>query len=83
MSKPIFIWRVPLEAVIDDRGRFEQVQKDLQAKLSDYHVLSMTDPTIPTIQFECYNTTDLDTKSFEQLKEMVKESMDNKQINER
>ncbi len=76
MSKPIFIVRFPAEHVMQHRERFEEASRDLQTKLSDYHVLTMMDPLIDSVQFECYNTTDLDTKSFEELKQIVSNAME-------
>lgn len=70
MSKPIFIWRVPLQAVVGNREQFEQIQQDLQAKLSDYHVLCMTDPEVSSPQFECYNAVNAEEKDIEELKQM-------------
>jgi hypothetical protein len=75
MSKPIFIWRVPARDVANNRKGFEDIARSLQTKLNDYHVLTMTDPTIDMVQFECYNTTDMDTKSFEDLKQIVANAM--------
>jgi hypothetical protein len=75
MSKPIFIWRVPAQVMATDVNRFTQIAADLQTKLNDYHVLTMTDPMINSVQFECYNTTDMDTKSFEELKQIVSNAM--------
>ena len=70
MSKPIFIWRVPLHAVVGNSEQFEQIQQDLQAKLSDYHVLCMTDPGVSSPQFECYNAVNAEEKDIEELKQM-------------
>lgn len=70
MSKPIFIWRVPLQAVVGNSEQFEQIQQDLQAKLSDYHVLCMTDPEVSSPQFECYNAVNAEEKDIEELKQM-------------
>jgi hypothetical protein len=76
MSKPIFIWRVPAQAIAANPEHFNNIAQDLQTKLSDYHVLTMMDPLIQSVQFECYNTTDLDTKSFEELKQLVSNAME-------
>jgi hypothetical protein len=70
MSKPIFIWRVPLHAVVGNSEQFEQIQQDLQAQLSDYHVLCMTDPGVSSPQFECYNAVNAEEKDIEELKQM-------------
>jgi hypothetical protein len=70
MNKPIFIWRVPLQAVMNNTDGFEQIYIDLQAKLSDYHVLCMTDPDVSSPQFECYNAINAEEKDIEELKQM-------------
>ena len=75
MSKPIFIWRVPAHVIASNPEHFNNIARDLQTKLSDYHVLTMMDPLINSVQFECYNTTDMDTKSFEELKQIVSNAM--------
>jgi len=76
MSKPIFIWRVPAHQIISNSEYFTVMAQDLQTKLSDYHVLTMMDPLIGSVQFECYNTTDVDTKSFAELKQLVKDALE-------
>lgn len=76
MSKPIFIWRVPAHVIASNPEHFNVIARDLQTKLSDYHVLTMMDPLINSVQFECYNTTDMDTKSFKELKQMVAIAME-------
>jgi len=38
--------------------------------------LVMMDPLIDSVQFECYNTTDVDTKSFAELKQLVKDALE-------
>jgi hypothetical protein len=75
MSKPIFIWRVPYNAVASNREQFEQIQRDLQTKLSDYHVLCMTDPGVSSPQFECYNAINAEEKDIEELKQMGTEML--------
>jgi len=75
MSKPIFIWRVPAHVIASNQEHFNVIARDLQTKLSDYHVLTMMDPLINSVQFECYNTTDMDTKSFEELKRIASYSV--------
>jgi hypothetical protein len=75
MSKPIFIWRVPAHVIASNTEHFNVIARDLQTKLSDYHVLTMMDPLINSVQFECYNTTNMDTKSFEELKQIVSNTM--------
>jgi len=79
MAKPIFIVRIPVR-IADEQMRvhLEQIGKDLQTKLQGYHVLTFAENRNDEngVQFECYNTTDLDAKSFEELKEIVKLKLD-------
>jgi hypothetical protein len=75
MSKPIFIWRIPAHVMASNLEHFNKIAQDLQTKLSDYHVLTMMDPLIDSVQFECYNTTDVNTKSFAELKQLVKDAL--------
>ncbi len=76
MSKPIFIWRIPAHQIATNPEHFNKIAQDLQTKLSDYHILVMMDPLIDSVQFECYNTTDVDTKSFAELKQLVKDALE-------
>jgi hypothetical protein len=76
MSKPIFIWRIPAHQIASNPEHFNNIAQDLQTKLSDYHVLTMMDPLIDSVQFECYNTTDVDIKSFAELKQLVKDALE-------
>lgn len=76
MSKPIFIVKIPVRITdAQQRAQLEQVGRDLQTKLRGYYVLTLAENRNDDkgIQFECYNTTDLDTKSFEELKEIAKQ----------
>lgn len=68
MSKPIFIVRLPNVFTEEHCDNYSKLFKD---KFSDYHVLVCALEK-DDISFECFNTTDLDTKSFEELKELVK-----------
>ena len=74
MSKPIFIVRVPVRVSDrEDREHLENIGQQLQQKLKGYHVLTLAEHgnDAKEIKFECYNTTDLDTKSFDELKQMT------------
>lgn len=78
MSKPIFIVRVPVRITDrDDREHLERLGQQLQQKLRGYYVLTLAEHgnDAKEIKFECYNTTDLDTKSFEELKQMTLQSL--------
>jgi len=82
MSKPIFIVRVPVRITDrDDREHLERMGQQLQQKLKGYHVLTLAEhgTDAKEIKFECYNTTDLDTKSFEELKQMTLQ-LNNKEL---
>lgn len=68
MSKPIFVVRVP---DIFDKEYLDNIIDMLIEKFFDYHVLVIKSK-VDDITFECYHVTDLDTKSFEELKEIVK-----------
>ena len=74
MAKPIFIVKIPVRIADEHhRAQLERIGKDLQTKLDGYYVLTLAENRNDEkgIQFECYNTTDLDAKSFEDLKEMA------------
>ncbi len=78
MSKPIFIVKIPVRIADEQqRAQLEQVGRDLQTKLKGYYVLTIAENRNDDkgIQFECYNTTDLDAKSFEELKQMTLQSL--------
>ncbi len=78
MSKPIFIVRVPVRITDrDDREHLEHLGQQLQQKLRGYYVLTLAEHgnDAKEIKFECYNTTDLDTKSFEELKQLATEML--------
>jgi hypothetical protein len=78
MSKPIFIVRVPVRITDrEDREHLERMGQQLQQKLRGYHVLTLAEHgnDAKEIRFECFNTTDLDTKSFEELKQIARQSL--------
>jgi hypothetical protein len=78
MSKPIFIVRVPIRiADRDDREHLERLGEQLQQKLRGYYVLTLAEHghEAKEIRFECFNTTDLDIKSFEELKQIARQSL--------
>lgn len=64
MSKPIFIMRIPLETLRENRELVQKSQRSLQRKLKDYHVITMGDNTIKRAEFECFSIDD------EQIKEI-------------
>lgn len=69
MSKPIFIIKLPQTISHKDHAL---IQEDLYVTLGkEYYVLTITNFIGVNVEFECYNTTDLDIKSFDELKEIV------------
>ena len=65
MSKPIFIVRIPKEAIVPP-GTYEYLIKDLP----DYHVLVMRDSGVERVEFECHNAPHA-ASEFEELKKIV------------
>ena len=70
MSKPIFIVRFPAEIVMENRDRFEEISRDLQAKLSDYHVLVVMESGLDGAKFECFNAVNATDKDVQELRDM-------------
>ena len=82
MSKPIFIVRIPVDfAKKEGVQRFEEVQKQLQAKLNDYHVLAIVDSSVEALVFECFNADDAEQKNIQEIKEMIVESLQSLRTN--
>jgi hypothetical protein len=77
MSKPIFIVRFPAEIVMENRERFEEVSRDLQAKLSDYHVLVVMESGLEAAQFECFNAVNATDKDIDELRDMCLDAIKN------
>jgi hypothetical protein len=77
MSKPIFIVRFPAEIVMENRDRFEEISRDLQAKLSDYHVLVVMESGLEATQFECFNAVNATDKDIEELRDMCLDAIKN------
>lgn len=70
MSKPIFVVRFPAEHVMQHRERFEEASRDLQTKLSDYHVLTVMESGLDAAQFECFNAINATDKDIQELRDM-------------
>jgi len=68
MNKPIFIVKVP---DLNTTEYLDSISFKLGESMPDYHVLVIS-CKVDDVSFECYNTTDLDDKSFEELKQIVK-----------
>ena len=69
-SKPIFVVRFPAEHVMQHRERFEEASRDLQTKLSDYHVLTVMESGLDAAQFECFNAINATDKDIQELRDM-------------
>lgn len=76
MSKPIFIVRIP-HVLKEQEGvaRFEELQRQLQAKVNDYHVLTIIDSSVSALVFECFNSDDAEQKKIDEIKQMISESL--------
>ena len=54
----------------------ERMNKRLEEKMPDYYVILIGDQRKRGgVKFECYNTSDLDTVSFDHLKWMIKNEL--------
>ena len=69
-TKPIFIVRTPISASDEEVGK---LGFNLQHELKGYHVLVLLGNTKDYI-FECYNTDNLDKKTFDELKKLYHEN---------
>jgi hypothetical protein len=79
MSKPIFIIKFPQPD--KDLEKYQEQYKFLTERLFDYHVLFSFHDDISSIQFECFNSSQVPETTIEELKSMVLESL-SKPINE-
>ena len=70
MSKPIFVVRFPAEHVMQHRERFEEASRNIQTKLSDYHVLTVMESGLDSAKFECFNAVNATDKDIEELRDM-------------
>jgi hypothetical protein len=77
MSKPIFIVRFPYQE--ENRDKYLEIYKQLERKLSDYHVLCPMDSSITRMEFECYNVDNAESKDIEEIKQMVLKQLENEQ----
>ncbi len=76
-SKPIFLIRIPKETVDLNVDRFETLSKELQLKLSDYHVLVLAENNIDSAVFECFNVADAKEADISEIKAMILNSISN------
>lgn len=76
MPKPILIIKLPGRDPSLDAEAADRAQKRLSKQMKDYHILLIRDNRKNGgVKFECYNTSDLDTVSFEYLKWMVRNEL--------
>lgn len=76
MTKPIFIVKVPMQDPSISIDAVERMNKRLEEKMPDYYVILIGDQRKRGgVKFECYNTSDLDTVSFDHLKWMIKNEL--------
>ena len=74
MAKPIFIVKIPINDPSLNFETMDRITDKLKDEMPDYHVLTVGDKRKRGgVKFECYNTSDLDTVSFEYLKWLVSE----------
>jgi hypothetical protein len=52
------------------RERFEEVSRDLQTKLRDYHVLTVMESGLDGAKFECFNAVNATDKDVQELQDM-------------
>jgi len=74
MSKPIFIIKFPQPD--KDLEKHQQQFDFLTKKLSDYHVLFSFHDDISSIQFECFNSSQVPEITIEELKSKVLEYLE-------
>ena len=76
MTKPIFIVKVPMQDPSISIDAVERMNKRLEEKMPDYYVILIGDQRKRGgVKFECYNTSDLDTVSFDYLKWMIRNEL--------
>lgn len=76
MPKPILIVKVPMQDPIISIEAVERMNKRLEEKMPDYHVMFVSDNRKRGgVKFECFNTSDLRTVDFDYLKWYVKNNL--------
>lgn len=69
--------RIPADTVVSmGRDVFTKTTYELQSKLKDYHVLTMSDNRVETAQFECFNVESIDTKTIQELKKQISKTLE-------
>jgi hypothetical protein len=72
MPKPIFLIGVSND--IRNEEQVQNIRKAIQRKIKDYHVLVYTSKT-SGFYFKCFYEKDFDNVRFEELKEIVKQTI--------
>jgi|LakMenEpi03Aug12_release.lakeMendotaPanAssembly.Ray.scaffolds.fasta_scaffold3184345_2 hypothetical protein len=72
MPKPIFLIGVTND--IRNEEQVHNIRKAIQRKIKDYHVLVYTSKT-SEFDFKCFYEKDFDNVRFEELKEIVKQTI--------
>jgi hypothetical protein len=72
MPKPIFLIGVPND--IRSEEQVHNIRKAIERKIKDYHVLVYTSNT-SEFDFKCFYEKDFDNVRFEELKEIVKQTI--------
>jgi hypothetical protein len=70
-AKPIFVVGLTNLSI----GDFGTIQKDLDKKMPDYHILLYGSERITDPEFQIFNAPDADEKSIEEIKQIVKEAL--------
>lgn len=73
MAKPIFIIELP----DGEENQIETIKNYLEEKLNDYHVLIVWGGKVEEIKYNVYYEKDMTDIKFEELKDIVNESINN------
>jgi hypothetical protein len=73
MSKPILIIRIPIIEKELYREKLVNEIKCLQKEITDYHIITLLENSIESIQFECFNVLEKDNLDLEILKKEVED----------
>lgn len=68
MAKPIFLIRLPRNV---DKDNMTEIQKRLDAKLYDWHVLMVQDVGVEIVEFTSFKDDEAQDINIEELKEML------------
>jgi hypothetical protein len=73
-AKPILVIRIPMEAS-SHKAELSKQLKELQEKMSDYHVISALDSGVTVTKFECYNppTDELTIEKLSEIEQKINE----------